>query len=223
MQHGFNTNPEILCAFQRTAALFIQHIDLENIITQKQTERLNRFSENQSFAFAVQIFGHLYPYFVSPTFFTLAQLAQPEKSDLGKPFMQALYQSENWNHTGKYQLHFLMQPSSVLITEIYFPDSATTQTISLITFSQTLTYTGNKPYIILTLFATEKQFATQNPKKNKAEENHFNFIMNLSPCQYDVFPLMQQNLTNRDISQILNLSIHTIKSHKAAIRKQQKG
>ena len=223
MQPGFNTNPEILCALQRTVALFIQHIDLENITTPKQTERLNRFSENQNFAIAVHIFGQLYPVFVSATFFTLAGLKNPIGADLGKPFMQALHQSENFNHTGKFTLHFLMQPSSVLITEIYFSDSITTQTISLITFSQTLTYTGNKPCVILTLFATEKQLAEQNPKKNKAEEKHLNFIMNLSPCQYDVFPFMQQNLTNRDISQILNLSIPTIKSHKAAIRKQKKG
>lgn len=223
MQHGFNTNPEILCAFQRTVALFIQHIDLQNIATPKQTERLTRFSENQPFAFAVHIFGQHYPAFVTTSFFQLAQLKLPSSSDLGKPFIQALYQSENWNHTGKYQLHFLMQPSSILITEIYFSDSTTTQTISLITFSQTLSYTGNKPYIILTLFATEQQLSVKKPQEKEAEENNLNFIMNLSPCQYLVFPFMLQNLTNRDISKELNLSIPTIKSHKAAIRKQQGG
>jgi hypothetical protein len=95
MQTGFNTNPDILCAFQRTATLFIQHIDLQNITTQKQTERLNRFSENQPFPIAIHLFGEHYPAFVSPSFFHLAGLKQPLSVDLGKPFMQALFQTEN--------------------------------------------------------------------------------------------------------------------------------
>jgi hypothetical protein len=211
--------------FHRTALLFTRHIHLQNITTPKQTERLTRFSENQPYALAVHLFGQLYPTFVSPSFFQLAKLKLPPANDLGKPFMQTLHQTGNASEAGKYILHFLVQPSSHFITSLSFhlsPDNYRDGEgggEAIITFSKTLAYRGNKPHIILTLFATEKMLTTQNIQNLEAEENHLNFIMNLSPSQYLVFPLIHKNLTNREISKELNLSIPTIKSHKAAIRK----
>lgn len=213
-----------LAELNRISAYFQRYIALNDIESVKQTERLCRLTSLVPYAVVVHVFNKRYPLFVSPNFFDFVGFSAANMHhNAGRRYIETLYYSGNYYGMGVYALHFRLMPKKDVFIRWRFINAATGVETSLLSCSRTLQFAGNAPYVVLTILAPDALYAAKHVAHQRAFNTHLNFIMSLSACEFEVFPYLDQDISNKEIGERINRSKEAVRTRKKAIRKKLAG